>query len=596
MSYSILNCKTHYSLLRSIIQPSQLPLVLKTLGISTCAITDYATISGCVNFHTQLKEGGIKPILGVELNICPTMIVKEGETYSLTLLAKNREGWNDIVKIVSLSNSPEYWSGKPRIDLETLIQNINPANIIAYSGGKDSIIDNIITKYGKEKGLIWAKKLAEMFVGGFYLYIDIFSSNHEIIREISRESGIISFGNPNPHYCRIDDVILQRIVLCSEYKTTLQKGHPSHFFSDNRYYVWSLDEMKVDYTEDEINNSNLIANQIEEFDVGNPPIFPRFDCPNGLSEDEYLRELCREGWLKKIKGKIPVDKEEEYVGRIKYELEVLQGAGLSSYFLVLADVLNFVRDGECLVLADRGSAAGCLAAYLVNIISTNPIPYNLQFERFYNAGRNTPGKVTLPDIDLDIPIQKRDATIEYIRDKYGIDKVAQILTYQTIKGKGALKMVFRAYDDISFEEQNKITEIFPEDSKIADELQEMKEAGEEPSIIMWALENRADKLAEWVKLNDDGKLEGRLALYFEQGIKLEKTKSAQSRHASGVVVSSEQIGNYAPMMYDNNSRVVGYEMNECEQVGLVKLDILGLSTLDRLMTIRDILRNGEITV
>jgi DNA polymerase-3 subunit alpha len=242
----------------------------------------------------------------------------------------------------------------------------------------------------------------------------------------------------------------------------------------------------------------------------------------------------------------------------------------------------------------HNSAAGCLVSYLIGITNIDPIKYSLLFERFYNEGRNTADNISMPDIDVDIPIEKREMVIQYIKDKYGSDKVSQMVTFNTIKGRGALKDVLRVYGNITFEEMNKITKNIPDESKIADDLQEMKEETGEASIVRWALENDNDKLKEWCFIDEKGQLQGLLSKRFEQAIRLEGTKSNQSKHAAGIAISSEPLNELCPMVYDskNDQLIAGMEMQDLESIGIIKFDILGVALLDKVMTIRDLLNEG----
>jgi DNA polymerase-3 subunit alpha len=245
-------------------------------------------------------------------------------------------------------------------------------------------------------------------------------------------------------------------------------------------------------------------------------------------------------------------------------------------------------------LGVHNSAAGCLVSYLIGITSIDPIKYGLLFDRFYNAGRNSDKYISMPDIDVDVPIDKRESIIQYIKDKYGHDKVSQMITFNTIKGRGALKDVLRVYGNISFEEMNKITKNIPDEAKIADELQEMKEETGESSIIRWALENNVDKLKEWCYIDDEGNLQGPLAKRFEQAIRLEGTKSNQSKHAAGIAISLEPLNEICPMIYDNKNDqlIAGMEMQDLESIGIIKFDILGVAMLDKIMTIKMLLLQG----
>jgi DNA polymerase III alpha subunit len=207
-----------------------------------------------------------------------------------------------------------------------------------------------------------------------------------------------------------------------------------------------------------------------------------------------------------------------------------------------------------------------------------------------------PSRISMPDIDVDVPIDKREQIIDYIKNKYGQDKVSQMITFNTIKGRGALKDVLRVYGNISFDEMNKITKNIPDEAKIADELQEMKEETGESSIIRWALENNVDKLKEWCYIDDTGELQGPLAKRFEQAIRLEGTKSNQSKHAAGIAISSEPLNEICPMVYDSKNKqlIAGMEMQDLESIGIIKFDILGIAYLDKIMTIKFLLQQGVL--
>lgn len=202
-----------------------------------------------------------------------------------------------------------------------------------------------------------------------------------------------------------------------------------------------------------------------------------------------------------------------------------------------------------------------------------------------------PARVSMPDIDVDVPINKREEVITYIKQRYGVEKVSQMVTFNTMKGRGALKDVLRAYGNISFDEMNKITKYIPDEAKIADELQEMKEETGEASIIRWALENRPEDLKEWCYIDEHGLLQGPLAKRFEQAIRLEGTKTNQSKHAAGIAISSQPLDECCPMIYDskNDKPIAGMEMQDLENIGIIKFDILGVAMLDKVMYIQDLL-------
>lgn len=256
----------------------------------------------------------------------------------------------------------------------------------------------------------------------------------------------------------------------------------------------------------------------------------------------------------------------------------------------VANSKTYNVEGLCV----HNSAAGCLVSYLIGITSINPLKYNLIFERFYSAGRNTKERVSLPDIDVDVPILKREQVVEYIKNKYGHANVSQMITFNTMKGRGALKDVLRVYGNITFDEMNKITKHIPDEAKISDELQEMKEETGESSIIRWSLEHNAEELKEWCYIDDNGELQGPLAKRFEQAIRLEGTKTNQSKHAAGIAMSSVALQEICPMIHDGKSdqSIAGMEMQDLEAIGVIKFDILGIALLDKVMGISDLLYQG----
>ena len=600
-------------------KPNQIADRCSKLGIKSCALTDHGTISGSVQFYESMKKVGIKPILGCELYISEQdSSIKNKENNSLShfiVLAKNLQGWKTLIRIISESNTETNFYHKPRLSFDKLAEFLD-GNLIGFCGHLGSSLANLIFRDKPEaikNGMSFISRMKEMFgAENFFLESQLMDQEHlpeqieltNIIRELGNISKTKVICTPDAHYADKSDAIDQRILLCNNLKMTLvdinkkllnNEDIPMGcFFKSDNYYILSPEEMLALHTEEEIDNTNYVDSLIESFDILHKPMLPVFDCPNNLNPDEYLRQLCREGWKDKIANTIAKDDQQVYIDRIKRELEVLQGAGLSSYFLIVQDIVNYVRNNGWLPGPGRGSASGCLVSYLIGITSIDPIKYDLIFERFYNSGRNTKDRISMPDIDVDVPINKRESIIEYIKSKYGRDKVSQMITYNTLKGRGALKEVLRVYDNISFEEMNRITKHIPDEAKIADELQEMKEDTGEASIIRWALENQVDKLKEWCYIDSDGSLAGPLAKRFEQAIRLEGTKSNQSKHAAGVVISSQDLKSVCPMIYDNKNKqtIAGMEMQDLENLGIIKFDILGVAMLDKVMTISDILKHG----
>tara|TARA_Y100001963_G_scaffold160221_1_gene269155 strand:+ start:11989 stop:13908 length:1920 start_codon:yes stop_codon:yes gene_type:complete len=635
--YFPLHCHSHYSLLDGLSSPSQIAGRIKSLGLAGCALTDHGNISGSVAFTKEMKKNNLKPILGCELYICKEHASERNKENAklnhLVILAKNLAGWKQLIRITSESNKPDFFYRKPRLSLEQLSEFCD-GNLVSFSGhlGSDLaealFIDGAIKEmdglsYEEVKTLIrpdWVEHTSQLALkhqevfgkGNFYIEIQLIDKEilpiqqilAEGLRYISKKTGIPCVATPDAHYPAPENADDQRILICNMLETTVpaikqkmtknEKVPLSGFFRSDKYHIPSYEEMVEIHTEEELTNTLEIANMCEEYNILHAPILPPFFCDKG--PDEHLRDLCRQGWQDKIAGKVEKEKTEAYSERVKHELEVLQGAGLSSYFLIVADIIDYVRKNGWLPGPGRGSAAGCLVSYLIGITSIDPIKYGLIFERFYNAGRNTDGRVSMPDIDMDVPVSKRDEIIDYIKEKYGHDKVGQMITFQTMMGRGAIKDVLRAYGGISFDEMNLITQHIPDKAAVADELQEMLEETGESSVIKWALENKPEQLREWCYIDEQGNLQGRLAKRFEQAIRLEGTKRAQSKHAAGVVISPHPLHEICPMVLDTKAKqlVGGLEMQDMEDIGMIKFDVLGVAMLDKIMGVKSILKEGDV--
>jgi DNA polymerase-3 subunit alpha len=664
-----LHVHSHFSLLDGLSKPHKIAERCANLNYSHCALTDHGTIAGSIQFITALKDCcvcghqkkthieqknkcrtkgcactefkkcGIKPILGSEFYLCPQdPSVKEKTNRKLShlvILAKNLQGWHSLIQATSAANTPEYvWYNKPRLNLEKLGK-FAGGNFITFSGHMGSDLANICfadyslaykaKTYEEAKMLVrpdWKKvvlalagQYQEIFgKGNFYLEIQLIDHNNlpaseivaKILRWVSKQLGIPCVATCDAHYPTKQDATDQRVLLCSQFQTTLnyvehkidtgQDPTLGGFFKSNNYHIPSLQEMVELHTEEELKSTREIADKCETYDVLGKPILPNFDCPNGATANEYLKELCRQGWTKKVISSISKDKLSTYSDRVKRELSVIEKAGLAGYFLIVQDYVNWARDQGYLIGPGRGSGAGCLVSDLVGITSIDPLEYDLLFERFYNDGRNTAERVAYPDIDSDFPKACRDMVVEYVKDKYKHDHVSQMITFGRMQGKSAITDVLRTYQTCSFDEMKKICEFIPNEAQIADKLQDMKERDGEASIIRWALENNGNDLKNWCSLNKEGELEGEYAVRFAQAIRLEGTKKSQGKHPSGVVMSPVPLAEICPMIYDKsaNTVVAGFEMNDLEAIGLIKFDILGVAVLDKIMGVQNLLEHGAV--
>ena len=602
-------------------KPSKIAERCSKIGVKSCAITDHGTISGNVQFFQAMKAKGIKPILGCELYISnndSTIKTKDNSDLShFLILAKNKAGWKKLIRIISETNKPENFYHKPRISFDKLKPYID-GDFIGFSGHLGSTLADAMQEDPDNAMKIGTEHIAlmkDIFGNDYFLEAQLMDQEQtpkqveltSIIRRLGKNTNTKVICTPDAHYCEKEDSVDQRILLCNNLKTTLtdinkkllhnEKVPMSCFFQSDKFHILSPEEIMEIHTLEEIENTNYVDSLCEDYSILHKPMLPPFECPNNGNPDEYLRQLCRNGWKEKIENSVSKENQDKYIDRIKYELQILQGAGLSSYFLIVRDIVKYVKDNGWLPGPGRGSASGCLVSYLIGITSIDPIRYDLIFERFYNSGRNTDEHISMPDIDVDVPINKRESIIDYIKNKYGEDKVSQMITFNTMKGRGALKEVLRVYGNISFEEMNRITKYIPDEAKIADELQEMKEDTGESSIIRWALENNIDKLKEWCYISEDGSsLEGPLSKRFEQAIRLEGTKSNQSKHAAGIVISKEPLNSICPMVFDSKNKqiIAGMEMQDLESLGVIKFDVLGVAMLDKIMTISQTLKTGEI--
>ncbi len=609
MKYVPFRVHSDVTLLMSPSQSKDIVARLVELGLDGCCLTDSNSLSNSVNFLAEMEKSGKKPIIGTILNVSgeKAFIKHESnrETYHLPLIAVNTQGWKNLVKIISMSNEDANYDDKPRLSLDQIEDYLD--GIVGFGGAFGSGLAQCVTEYGIKGGVRCANILKNLFKdGNFYLEIQIVDKDNddslalaEKMREISKITSIPCIATPNSYYCSKIDARDQRILLCTNTGQPLTMGINTEFkrfFISDNFHIPSYGEMVAyGYTKEELENTVKLADRVEKYDIVRGPDLKKFDCPGGIEDSEYLLQLCREGYRELLSGKINAEQQKIYADRVKYELDVILNAGLSSYFLIVRDILMYCIDRGFLVGPGRGSAAGCLVSYLIGITKVDPIKHDLLFERFYSAGRNSGGNVSLPDIDIDIPTEYREEIIEYVKKKYKEENVAQIITYQTMKGAKALKEVFRAYNDVSFDEINRITKDIVPESKISDELQAMKDRDEEPSIIRWCLEHIPESFGDWVKI-EDGEIVGQYADRFKQAIRLEGRKSALSKHAAGVIVAPRRLEDMCPMVLDTKHRklLVALEMDDAEKIGLMKLDLLGISMLDKVMLTSKLLERKNI--
>ena len=637
MKWTPLHLHTHYRLLDGLSKPSQVASRCEKLGFESCALTDHGTISGAVAFTQACRSKNIKPILGCEFYLsqqdCTIKSDKIRSLSHLCVLAKNRQGWDSLIQAVSKSNDEENFYYRPRLDLQTLGQFAND-NLIAFSGHLGSDLANAIFADPKsaysaptedeakryvhpdwvDNVLLLANKYRDIFgKDNFFLEIQAIDQENspaaslvvQGLRYIAKKYKFQTVATADSHYPEKQDAGDQLLLLCSAMKTTLrgirkklkENGDVAFggFMKSNNFHIPSLEEIQAVNQPHEIANTMQIADMCDSYDILGKPMLPKFSCPQDKSEEEHLRQLCRDGWLSRLAptGKVSNQQAKDiYTERIKAELDVISDANLAGYFLIVRDIVNSVHEKNHIPGPGRGSAAGCLVSYLVGITQVDPIEYGLIFERFYNAGRNTDNHISLPDIDIDVPASKRDETIDYIRNKYGQKRVGQMVTFGRLQGRSALKEVLRMNEACGFDEMNAITKSLPHEHEVSDQLAEM----DDPSVIKWTLMNQPEVLRGYCRLNDKGELEGDYSKLFAQAMRIEGTFKSQGKHAAGVVISSHSLNEVCPMVRDKKGaeKIAGMEMNDLEAMGHVKFDILGISLLDKIMGVRDQLEDSNV--
>ena len=617
---------SHYSLLKGLSKGSQLINRAHSLGQKAIALTDEGVLSGVPSFikasKNEKKGINVKPINGIKI-FSPT-------GNSLCLLAKNLNGWKKLIKLNSLSNNKENLvEEKPtlKLDEETLKDIGN--DVIAFSGHlgselydvmfADSRLAFLAKSYDDAKSLVlsdWKDSLNKVLdkyksIFGDNFYIEIAANDEDKIpamkilnktlRFLAKKNGFKTFASAPSYYANKNDSSDQRILLSTDLNVPIKNietalvnssnPYSLKFFKSNSYHIPSIDEISSLYSDEELKMTLEITEKCEEYNIFSKPRIPKFNCGD-KSQEDYLREQCRRGWVERIDKLVPKSEHPKYVERIKQELQVINEAGLAGYFLIVQDYCRYAKSRGWMMAPGRGSGGGCLVSYLTAITELDPIYWGLSFERFYNVGRNSPGNISLPDIDCDFPLNHRDEMIEYVRQKYGEPNVSQMATYSRMQGKGGLKDVLRAHDACSFGVMNKVTENIPDEAEISDQLQIMREENDgEASIIQWALENPTKELGQYCKLDEEGNLIGEYSRYFSQAIRLEGTKKSRGKHAAGVIISTDRLDEIVPMVYDKGTgrSYAGFEMSDLEKCGLVKFDFLSIAPPDKLMTINELL-------
>ena len=556
MNFAHLHVHTEYSLLDGSNKIKEYVARVKELGMNSAAITDHGVMFGVIDFYRAAKEAGIKPILGCEVYVAPgSRFDKEAGTnedryYHLVLLAENNKGYANLVKIVSKGFVEGYYY-KPRVDLELLEE--YHEGIIALSACLAGEVQRNLARSMYEEAKRAAERYEKIF-GKDHFYLELQDHgipeqgmvNQQLLR-LSQDTGIELVATNDVHYTFAEDEKPHDILLCIQTGKKLDDENRMRY-EGGQYYVKSPEEMATlfPYALQALENTQKIADRCEvEIEFGVTKL-PRYDVPEGYTSWEYLNKLCFEGLERRY---TPVT--EELKERLEYELGVIQKMGYVDYFLIVWDFIKYARDHEIMVGPGRGSAAGSIVSYTLGITDIDPIKYQLLFERFLN-----PERVSMPDIDIDFCFERRQEVIDYVVRKYGADRVVQIVTFGTMAARGVIRDVGRVMD-LPYAFVDSIAKMIPTELNIT---------------LTKALNNPELKK---VYENDPQVKE-----LIDMSLRLEGLPRHTSMHAAGVVISQKSVDEYVPLSLGADGAVTTqFTMTTLEELGLLKMDFLGLRTL-----------------
>ena len=558
MDFTHLHVHTEYSLLDGSNKIKEYVARVKELGMDSAAITDHGVMYGCIDFYRAAKEAGIRPILGCEVYVAPgSRFDKEaggsssGRYYHLVLLAENNQGYANLMKIVSKGFVEGYYY-KPRVDLELLRQ--YHEGIIALSACLAGEVARYLTRSMYEDAKEAALRYQEIFgKDNFFLELQDHGIaqqqmvNQQLMR-LHEETGIPMVATNDVHYTYQDDVESHDILLCLQTGKKLADEDRMRY-EGGQYFVKSPQEMAelFPYALEALENTHKIAMRCNvEIEFGVTKL-PRYDVPEGYTAWEYLNKLCFEGLQERYQ---PVT--EELKERLTYELNTIQNMGYVDYFLIVWDFIKYARDHDIMVGPGRGSAAGSLVSYTLGITKLDPIKYDLLFERFLN-----PERVSMPDIDIDFCFERRQEVIDYVVRKYGKDRVVQIVTFGTLAARGVIRDVGRVMD-LPYAQVDTIAKMIPNELNITiDKALKMN-----PELArVYAQDEQIHHLIDMAK-------------------RLEGLPRHTSMHAAGVVISQKDVDEYVPLSRASDGTITTqFTMTTLEELGLLKMDFLGLRTL-----------------
>ena len=558
-----LHLHSEFSLLDGACMIAEIPEAAKKAGHKAVAITDHGVLYGTVDFYKACKKAGIKPIIGCEMYVAPRSMHDKDHNLDLcschlVLLVKNDIGYKNLIYLVSKSFTEGFYS-KPRIDLDILSK--HSEGLIALSACLAGNIPRLIAAGDYDEALSYALRLNGIFGdGNFYLELQDHGLPEQYaviqgIEKIHKETGIPLVATNDVHYLRKSDAQVHSVLKCIQTNSHLSDGRSEAFGTDEFYFKSTREMSRVFRNHKEaLKNTARIAQMCSfDFDFGHLYL-PHYRPENGEAPIVYLRSLIEEGFKERIeKGRIVFSDEHpesEYRERIEHELSVIDSMGYTEYYLIVWDFVHYSKTHGIAVGPGRGSGAGSLCAYLVDIVEIDPIAYGLLFERFLN-----PERISMPDFDIDFPDDKREQAIDYVRSKYGEDKIAQIITFGTMAAKAVLRDVGRVLE-VPFDDLDKISALVPQ----------VKDATLEKALETPAFRRIYEENSDIRKLVDIS-------------LRLEGMPRHASVHAAGIAITDTPLCENVPLAVNNGVVVTQFAMKNIEELGFLKIDFLAIRYL-----------------
>ena len=555
MSFVHLHVHSEYSLLDGACRISGMMDRVKELGQNAIALTDHGVMYGCIDFYKAAKAAGVKPIIGCEVYVARRGMEDrvhgiDNESYHLVLLCENRKGYENLCLLVSEAFCRGFY-GKPRVDLALLKK--HSEGLIALSACLAGVIPQSLLQEDYDAALRHAKELSDIFgPGRFYLElqdhgIEEQKAVNQGVMRLARETGLPLVVTNDAHYLRREDAKMQDVLLCIQTGKTVDDPNRMKFQTEE-FYLKSEEELRQLFPncEEAFENTQKIANMCNVEFVFNEYHLPSFPVPDGYTNEEYFRKLCMDGFRERYPNP-----PESYLQRLEYEIGVISRMGYTNYYLIVWDFIRFAKESGIPVGPGRGSGAASIVAYCMHITEVDPMQYALIFERFLN-----PERVSMPDFDTDFCQERRGEVIEYVTRKYGADHVAQIATFGTMAARGAIRDVGRALN-FTYAETDVVAKQVPGTPHIT-----LKEALE-----------ASPKLKEMYETDE------RVRLLIDTARSLEGMPRNTSTHAAGVVITADPVCSYVPLSRNDDTIVTQYTMTTIEELGLLKMDFLGLRNL-----------------